>query len=161
MSSQPPHENWVALRVRCFACACLESHALRLVFSCFRVRSVSPDDNMDLDHPDDEPPRSTTPRPSVELSRMRVRIGSRSLILMNQSSLMEPRSCHPWMATHIGRGTSTGSLMIQPQVKMRAAQFTYGGTTFGSCKIGAVKGINVFFRNRTPLTPTWIHTRLS
>ena len=70
---------------------------------------------------------------------MRGKIGSRSLSLMNQSSLMEPRNCHPWMATHIGRGANTGSRMTQPQVKMRAAQFTYGGTTFGSCKIGAVK----------------------
>ena len=35
-----------------------------------------------------------------------------------------------------------------------------GGTTFGSCKTGAVKGMNVFFRNRAPLTPTWIHMRL-
>ena len=35
------------------------------------------------------------------------------------------------------------------------------GSPFQNFKIGIVKGINVFFRDRTPLTPTWTLTRLS
>ena len=116
---------------------------------------------MDFDHPDDEPPRPVTPRPGLSSVASRGRIGSRSLFLMNLSSLMEPRNHHPWMATHIGPGASTGAFMIQPLAKMREVQFMYGGPSFGNLKIGFVKGIDVSFQDRTPLTPAWALTRLS
>ena len=105
---------------------------------------------MDFDHPDHEPPRPVTPRAWVELSRfagedwVKIFVPDEPVIL---GGTQEP----PPLDGDTYRTWSKRWIVYDST--LAKSNFLYGGPSFGNFKIGSVKGINVFFQDRTPLTP--------